>query len=317
MKPGEKIRLITEAVNSLEERDMADAQLVLRTFHAETYDPDFNQEEYRDYFMGRCETLIEDELRDMHEFLVGEDAAPGGNAPTRGIWGDNPVRVFISHRHEDAAFASAVNEILRERHGIDAFVAHQDIAPSAAWRATIRHALSTCHFLVSILHEKFHDSQWCDQEVGWALGRDIPVMPVRRQPHVGQRFDGFMEEHQDLLLAAKYGDGQYYLAQQILESVVDDPRTKTIGLSALVESFVHAGSYDRTRAMWVQIEKQPWLTADHLRRLEYAVQTNDQVYDANCDGVEVPVLVKALVEKFEPPPPPNPWAASPDGSPPF
>lgn len=317
MKSGEKIRLITEAVDSLEERNVADAQLVLRTFNAETYDPDFNQEPDRDYFMGRCETLDEDDLRGLHDFLVGEDAALGSNAPTRGIWGDNPVKVFISHRHEDAAFASAVNKILRERHGIDAFVAHQDIAPSAAWRATIRHALSTCDFLVAILHEKFHDSQWCDQEVGWALGRDIPVMPVRRAPHVGQRFDGFMEEHQDLLLAPRHGDGSSFLAQQILENVVDDPRTKSIGLSALIEAFVNSGSYDRTRTTWALIEKQPTLTTEHLRRLEYAVQTNNQVYDGVAEAGKVPDLVKQLVEKFEPAPPTNPWAASPDGTSPF
>ena len=51
---------------------------------------------------------------------------------------------------------------------------------------------------------------------------------------------------------------------------------------------------------------------EQLRRLEYAVATNRQVYEANLDGQPIPDLVKALIERFEPPAPPaqpkqDPW----------
>src|SRR5690606_30030135 len=89
-----------------------------------------------------------------------------------------PARAFLSHVHEERVFVGAVKEILTNRYGIDAFVAHDDIHPSKTWRSTIKTALDTCDFFVAFLHPKFHESQWCDQEVGWALSRGIPILPV-------------------------------------------------------------------------------------------------------------------------------------------
>lgn len=319
MKLGERIRVITECANSLADRKVSESQLILRTFGAETFDfeDQWNGGQDADeYFTGQCEAIDSAKLSELHQYLLGEDAAPGRQRRSD-MWGDNPVRVFISHCHEDAVFASGVNDILRKTCGIDAFVAHRDINPSAQWRATIRGALDTAHFVVAILHDRFHASQWCDQEVGWALGRDLPVMPVRRQAHIGPRFDGFMEEHQDLVLDPTRGSGEHYLAWTILENVVKDERTHNIGVDALVEAFVNSPGWNRTRALWAMIEREPSFESRHLRRFEYAVETNRQVYDGNYGEVAIPVLLKALVEKFEPPPPSNPWTASADGTPPF
>ena len=33
--------------------------------------------------------------------------------------------------------------------------------------------------LVALLTENFHDSNWTDQEVGVAIGRDVPVITIR------------------------------------------------------------------------------------------------------------------------------------------
>jgi len=182
----------------------------------------------------------------------------------------------------------------------------------------IRGALASCHFMVAVLHEKFHESQWCDQEVGWVMGRGIPVMPVRRQPHHGARFDGFLEEHQDLLLGPADGSGEWWLAEQIFMRVVNEPRTRTVGIKALAEAFVNSFNYDNTRKLWALVEQVDQFDSEQLRRLEYAVQTNRQVYECNVDGDSVPDLVKRLIEKFEEPAPdPDPWALPPKGDPPF
>jgi hypothetical protein len=70
-----------------------------------------------------------------------------------------------------------------------------------------------------------------------------------------------------------------------------------------------------TRVVWTLIEQEPRWESEHLRRFEYAVETNAQVYDAIANSEMVPDLVKKLVERFEPPvpkPAPDPW-----GEPPF
>lgn len=62
-------------------------------------------------------------------------------------------------------------------------------------------------------------------------------------------------------------------------------------------------SNDRTRWVWPYIARESKLTSDHLRRLEYAVETSSQVCDANHGHDDVPKLVKGLVAKLEPTPP--------------
>jgi hypothetical protein len=99
-----------------------------------------------------------------------------------------PLFVFISHLYERRDFAAQLQLCLR-RYGIESFVAHNDIEPSKAWRDEIKAALASCHAFVALLHDDFHKSQWCDQEVGWALARNIPLFPFAflegySKPHV-------------------------------------------------------------------------------------------------------------------------------------
>lgn len=306
MKPGERIRLIKEAAESLNERPWHEIQLTLRAHDLPTYELDDQwSPDQLTYCAQQVEQADDKGLIALHDYLLGDDAAPTPQQSSDRPWGSNPVAVFISHRHEDAQWVSAIRDILGRSYGIDAFVAHNDIHPSATWRATIRSALSSCHFMVAVLHEKFHESQWCDQEVGWALGRGVPVLPVRRQPNTGPRYDGFMEEHQDLVLGpvSQFGSGEHWLAERIFNAVVTDPKTRTVGIKALAEAFVNSTSFDNTRRLWAVIAAVDQFGSDQLRRLEYAVQTNRQVYDANVDGVFVPDLVKQLIDKFEPPQP--------------
>jgi hypothetical protein len=77
----------------------------------------------------------------------------------------------FSHVHTNRHFVGQVKRRLAERHGMDAFVAHDDIDPSKHWREVIKTGLSTCDMFVVFLDPGFHESQWCDQEVGWALAR--------------------------------------------------------------------------------------------------------------------------------------------------
>ena len=47
------------------------------------------------------------------------------------------------------------------------------------WETEIESALFSMDVLVALLTDGFHDSNWTDQEVGVAIGRKIPVVPVR------------------------------------------------------------------------------------------------------------------------------------------
>jgi hypothetical protein len=64
-------------------------------------------------------------------------------------------------------------------------------------------------------------------------GRGIPIITIRH-PEAPRR-DGFLEEHQDLVLPTSAGprSGEYLVAQKVLEILVRDPRTNAVGVRAL------------------------------------------------------------------------------------
>jgi hypothetical protein len=315
MKPGERIRLITESADSLIKRAWAEAQLTLDQFGFQTYEPDKYRDDYdeQSYFVQAIKDGGDDNLLDLHMYLLADDAAPSLQHESDHPWGSQPVRVFLSHKYEDRVFVGSVKKILGDYYGIDAFVAHDDIDPSKRWRSVIKAGLATCDVLIAVLHPEFHASQWCDQEVGWALRRNIPVAAVRRDTATRTQ-DGFLEEHQDITLGATHGSGEGFLARQIFQLILNDSRTHEKGLRALAETFVNSFGYDNTRALWTLIEQEPRWESEHLRRFEYAVVTNPQVYRANANAEMMPDLVKRLVEKLEPPAPepaPDPWGSEP------
>ena len=110
--------------------------------------------------------------------LAGIDDTAPASAPGRPADDDlspvEEVRVFVSHLATRKAEAHELAEVLRAV-GLACFVAHDD--PSIACVAIRdRRALRSCDLLVAYVSPKFSDSHWTDQEVGWALGRDLVVI---------------------------------------------------------------------------------------------------------------------------------------------
>lgn len=307
MKAGERIRLIQESAESLRPRSWPEAQLILDQFGFDTYEPDPRYGDELDpygYFIQQVKKGSDDQLSSLHEYLLGDDAGPTSRV---GPWTRTfPVTVFLSHIHTHRVFVGRVKQSLAHR-GIDAFIAHDDIHPSQQWREVIKGALSTCHAFVAFLHDGFHQSQWCDQEVGWALGRGVPMITVR--PEGVERRDGFLEEHQDILMVGTNAN-DWSVADEIFEIILRDPRTEHLSTRVLVEALVKSGSFGATRRYFALLEEKDTIEPEQLRRLEYAVQTNRQVYEAvygptASTSRPVPELVRELVRKHEPPA--SPW----------
>lgn len=119
-----------------------------------------------------------------------------GIAPSKGlserIWGDG-FRVFLSHKSEVKRETSELKEAL-SLFGVSAFVAHEDIIPSKPWQDEIVAALASMDAFVALLTKDFHESEWTDQEIGFAFARGVPIVSVRlgRDPY------GFIGKFQGL-----------------------------------------------------------------------------------------------------------------------
>lgn len=316
MKPGERIRLIKGAAAILGDQSEAEVDLTLTQHGLQTRNADYYEGDMAAYAISILGDAPDSVLTDLSEFLEGESAGRdiAHVATGSGPWGDLPVRVFLSHVHHDKKLVGDIKRRLAESYGIDAFVAHDDIHPSKTWRDQIKAGLATCHYFAAVLHKNFHDSEWCDQEVGWALARGLPILPIRKTAADRKDAkDGFLEEHQDICLDATTGLPDYFAANHIFMGVVREPSLRPLAVKAMAEAFVTSKSFDFTRMLWGLLENQPSIESEQLRRLEYAVQTNRQVYEAVRipDGTPIPALVKGLVEKFEPPVPETPWGDEP------
>jgi len=123
--------------------------------------------------------------------LASKSVAPDA---AKRIWGENgEFRIFLSHKSEVKKEAAALGERLRS-FGVSCFVAHVDIKPTKEWQDEIESALASMDGFVALLTDKFHESDWTDQEVGFAFARGVPIVAVRmgRDPY------GFIGKFQGL-----------------------------------------------------------------------------------------------------------------------
>ncbi|SCX50290.1 toll/interleukin-1 receptor domain-containing protein [Nitrosospira sp. Nsp1] len=147
-------------------------------------------------FIARAFLEMEDaanqEWRNESGLLIdGKRQAPPD--ATKRIWGDASFRLFLSHKTEVKKETTTVKDGLR-LFGISCFVAHNDIHPTKAWQEEIENALASMDGFVALMTEGFHDSVWTDQEVGYAVARGVPIIPVR----LGKDPYGFIGKFQAL-----------------------------------------------------------------------------------------------------------------------
>jgi len=74
--------------------------------------------------------------------------------------------------------AHRLKELLKP-YKISGWVAHDDIEPTKHWQKEIEKALNSMDIMIAILTDDFHNSVWCQQEIGSALGRQVEIIPLK------------------------------------------------------------------------------------------------------------------------------------------
>lgn len=204
--------------------------------------------------------------------------------PLTSMWNPGEFRLFISHVHIHKKVATAIKTELRE-YGIDAFVAHEDIEPHHEWQLTIEAALRTMDALVALITPEFHESKWTDQEIGWALGRQVPVFMVR----CGADPYGFVAKRQALQEFQRKGAE---IASDLLDVLTQE---QTIGLKvveALTATMEKSKSYRQLNDVMKRISEAAFLSEDVIRRLLATIEQNHYVATAHV----LPKRIKDLCD---------------------
>jgi hypothetical protein len=286
MNPPERIKLISESAELLAKREYPEMDLILDQFGmstSETWDGD-----PKSYAIQMMRFAEDDSLRGLHQFLTGHSnlqGIAGGPHP----WKDRGLRLFMSHLAQHQGEVGKVADWL-VIHGVDAFVAHTSIEPSAEWQDVIESALRSCNAMAVFLHKGFHESKWCDQEVGFALGRqDVPVLPLK----IDLNPYGFMGK----LQADNCSNlGPIQVAHKILDWLMRRPELRDAAIECLVSGFENSDSFDNTRHLLLELEVVPTFTQDQLYRLDMATTENSQIAKAWISGTSVPKRVERLIE---------------------
>jgi hypothetical protein len=122
------------------------------------------------------------------------------------IWKNTAyIKVFISHRDNVKQIVSNIKKEF-ELFGISSFVAHEDIEPTEEWVKEILRALQSMDLFIVFISEDFFLSKWTNQEIGFAIGRDIPIIPIKY--NTNKNPEGFIS----IIQAEKYHNENFALA---------------------------------------------------------------------------------------------------------
>lgn len=145
------------------------------------------------------------------------------------FWKTGFLKVFVSHISSNRHRMSALKTGLAFW-GVSAFIAHEDIEASREWRDEVEAGLETMDVLVAVVEPGFKESDWCVQEVGFALGRKIDVIPLR----AGLDPFGFFGKYQGIQIKGKNAEEVSF---EIVQTLLKKPQHRNALLQSMGNAF--------------------------------------------------------------------------------
>jgi hypothetical protein len=291
LTPSEKLGLIKSSAAVLAEEGWTNIEVTLAVFGISGIGGEWS--DLYDYAAQSLSGASDDALIGLNSHL--NDEAPLATASTQvGPWQKDHLRLFFSHTHPNKKLAAEIRADLLDR-GVDLFVAHEMIEPTKEWMEEISAALATCDAMVALLTSDFADSAYCDQELGFALSRDVLIIPIRHgaDPH------GFISKFQALP-----GDtsqlASHNLATDIFQVLVASPKTAAKLAPAIAQRYSEAHSYDDARANLGRLQNIPaehW-TPEMIELVEKAGRENSQLEDGVYCDEQIPAVVARHLDEL-------------------
>lgn len=202
------------------------------------------------------------------------------------LWTPEYLRLFLTHKATHKADAAQLKDEMKG-YGVCCFVAHEDIEPTKEWQREIERALFSMDALAALMTSDFSESNWTDQELGVAIGRQVPIIPVRqgRDPY------GFIGKYQGLPGSGKNPGA---LARDIYELLWTKPTLRSRLTESLVARFERSSSFAHANILMGYLRRIESAAPRLIDRLERAVATNTQVAGAHAVEATLPGLLVRL-----------------------
>lgn len=275
MRAIDKLNLIGYIALKLQEQmtfAQIDSYLGALGFDMSTYEGNTNSKRvYVEGFLGdKDEDIVlqmADELEIDHQFTSQQPAQNSNTSnsnPT--FWKEGYFRLFLSHISSFKETTAHLKDALL-KYGITAFVAHEDIQPSREWQIEIETGLETMDAFCPLLIDGFRTSDWCDQEIGYAVARDVLIIPVRKRvdPY------GFIMKYQGIQGEGKNID---QVAFAIFETIMNSQKTQQ-KLVQLICTLMSTSTEVSDAKNWLGIlNKVENLPINPLRKLSNSIVDN-------------------------------------------
>lgn len=270
MKPSDRIHLIRDVAQALGQESWNLIDLTLRQFGLPWTDNWQGGNDRKAYVMDMISESSDVALLELGKHVGAVSELETVEAPT--FWQEQKPRLFISHLSSTKKVVGALKVAL-ESFGLAAFVAHDDIEPTREWQDEIEAALSTMDAMIAVLVPGFAESKWTDQEVGVAIGRRIPIVPLK----AGLDPYGFIGKYQELQVKGKKHDA---VAVEVTEILAGKPQIASKISRALVDKLKTSESWARSKSLMDLIEKCRNFSPEAVADLRAAAADNDEVGSA-------------------------------------
>jgi hypothetical protein len=205
------------------------------------------------------------------------------------IWTPGAFRVFLSHRSEDRVDTAELKGELAQ-YGVSAFVAHADIEVLREWEDEIMRALLSMQCLVALVTPAFHESFWCNQEIGVALGRGVQVISIK----LGSVPKGFAGSKQGM--PGNTSDLKR-MAYEVVAVLLHKESTAPPMRIALIEAIVHSSTFTGTQACVRQLMRLEDVIPEEAERLKVAF-VNEKVLEAYHVPRKLTEIIRRHDRKF-------------------
>lgn len=155
------------------------------------------------------------------------------------MWTGGYFRLFVSHLTANKDSAANLKQCLK-KYGIDCFVAHEDIDVTKEWEVEIENALFSMDALCAIIAPDFIKSNWCDQEIGIAMGQKKVVIPIAK----GEMPYGFIGKYQAL---KSQGKNANQIASEIWKIIIKNSKTRSQYFEKFISLIVNSTNVDEAQ----------------------------------------------------------------------
>jgi hypothetical protein len=247
---------------------------------------------------------LADESDPEYQRSLNPSQQPQTVPDTLRFWKAGNLRLFISHRDEHKVLARRLGDALSE-YGISAFVAHDTIVPMKTWQLEIEKGLETMEVMLAFVTDDFHNSTWTNQEIGYALGKSVPIISVKLETKSPPGFIGSKQALRGHL------DRPEESASAIFQVLVEEVGEKRLREN-LITAFCDSADFDETKKRFNRLKDGiSSLSAEEVKRLQAAFASNYHLNNAyylghysrltnfmkRCTGQDFEIAAKQLVLK--------------------